>query len=368
MFNELTAAPTLQLPGRPREAASAPSDDMGCILSEYRERIGAFAVAVTIHPSDGCLPRVEALQGGDTALEQALQSWAWTAAEAGWTKASASFAWHMFSLNLGAGESGQVVVNAFYPGHAPADAAARELAALRFRPVLAAYFKLWLLQRSAGRRLETMASALAHLDFGVVGLDRDGRILFENAAAARILDQGKGLQRCRGSVAATGVADDAKLRAAIKQALSGGVADLSAASSTLLLGKAGSKAAPLVAVVAPADHSGFARDPAAILHIFDSAAPIERTIRPLCEYYGLSPAEIRVVTMLVAGRSVAEVAAQEEIKQDTVRTYLKSIFRKTGSRSQTDLVRLMMSNPVRLRGRALARERQSPFCQQEVRF
>lgn len=366
MLNELSAALSLDPADQVREAPSAPFDeDLACMLREFREGIGACGVAVTLHPSDGCLPRVEFLEGGDEALDQALQSWEWTAATAGWTHASASFGWHMFSLNVASDECGLVAVNAFYRGLAPGAAAAREVIALRFRPVLAAYFRLRLLHRSARRQLETMASALAHLDFGVVGLDRQARILFENAAAARILDQGKGLQRCRGSVGATCLADDARLRAAIKQALSGGsVGDLSAASSTLLLGKAGRKAAPLVAVVAPADHSGFAQDPAAILHIFDAAAPLERTIRPVCEWYGLSPAETRVVRMLVAGRSVADVASEEEIKQDTVRTYLKSIFRKTNSRSQTDLVRLMMSNPVRLRGRALARERQPQFCQQ----
>jgi len=54
--------------------------------------------------------------------------------------------------------------------------------------------------------------------------------------------------------------------------------------------------------------------------------------------FGLTPAEARVVHRLVSGDSLRSAAKALGIQYETVRTHLKSIFQKTGTRRQVELV------------------------------
>lgn len=54
--------------------------------------------------------------------------------------------------------------------------------------------------------------------------------------------------------------------------------------------------------------------------------------------FGLTPAEVRLVLRLVSGDSLRSAASALGIKYETVRTHLKSIFQKTGTRRQAELV------------------------------
>ncbi|MFN8891941.1 MAG: helix-turn-helix transcriptional regulator [Alphaproteobacteria bacterium] len=65
--------------------------------------------------------------------------------------------------------------------------------------------------------------------------------------------------------------------------------------------------------------------------------------------FGLTGGELRVLQGLVEGAAPAEIAAMYGIANSTVRTHLVSLFRKTGTRRQVELVRLALSSvpPVR---------------------
>jgi DNA-binding CsgD family transcriptional regulator len=54
--------------------------------------------------------------------------------------------------------------------------------------------------------------------------------------------------------------------------------------------------------------------------------------------FGLTPAEARLVLRLMMGDSLHSAAKALGIKYETVRTHLKSIFQKTGTRRQAELV------------------------------
>jgi DNA-binding CsgD family transcriptional regulator len=54
--------------------------------------------------------------------------------------------------------------------------------------------------------------------------------------------------------------------------------------------------------------------------------------------FGLTPAEVRLVLRLVSGDSLRSAAKALGIKYETVRTHLKSIFQKTATRRQAELV------------------------------
>jgi DNA-binding CsgD family transcriptional regulator len=54
--------------------------------------------------------------------------------------------------------------------------------------------------------------------------------------------------------------------------------------------------------------------------------------------FGLTPAEARLVLRLLTGESLRSCAQALGIQYETVRTLLKSIFQKTGTRRQAELV------------------------------
>ena len=57
--------------------------------------------------------------------------------------------------------------------------------------------------------------------------------------------------------------------------------------------------------------------------------------------FDLTPAEARVARALAEGTSVAEIARRSGLSPGTVRVQLKAVFRKTDTRRQVDLVRLL---------------------------
>ncbi len=63
----------------------------------------------------------------------------------------------------------------------------------------------------------------------------------------------------------------------------------------------------------------------------------------LARRYNLTPTEMKVLNALCDGMNPAQIATSFQIGLTTVRTHLKSLFRKTGSRRQADLVRLVQA-------------------------
>lgn len=340
------------------------NEDLAWIVHQFKQRVEACGVVVTIHFSDGRPPEIEVADGRDGPSREALRSLAWMKSPLlgnalAWYEPSAGFPWHAMTLDLASNHYSRVVISSFYPSGELSERSSKEFVAQRFQPVLTGYFKLWLLHRSTSRRLQTVIAALAAVDFGVIVLDRDARIVFENPAAAAILDERSALHRCRGSVCAGDNAASVKLRIAIDEALSiQGRPDKAGGASTLIFMKPPKEAAPLVAAVSSVEQtSSGENDPAAVIHLFEPSSDMDQFISPVCEWYDFSPIETRLVMMLVAGNTVPEMAARQKLKQDTVRTYLKNAFRKTGAKSQADLVRTMLTSSVRIKRTARARRK-----------
>jgi DNA-binding CsgD family transcriptional regulator len=61
--------------------------------------------------------------------------------------------------------------------------------------------------------------------------------------------------------------------------------------------------------------------------------------------YGLTPAETTIANGLLSGLSPQEIADQRRVSIGTVRDQLKSLLSKTGTRRQSDLVRILAYTP-----------------------
>ena len=62
-----------------------------------------------------------------------------------------------------------------------------------------------------------------------------------------------------------------------------------------------------------------------------------------CEGIVLTPAERRLVSRLVLGKSLRTVSSELNITYETARSTLKSVFQKTGTHRQAELIVKLLS-------------------------
>lgn len=90
--------------------------------------------------------------------------------------------------------------------------------------------------------------------------------------------------------------------------------------------------------------------PAVVIHL--RADALQQTVldyeSPLMKLLGLTSTEAALALRLAQGNSLVEAAQALSLTEQTVRTYSKQIFAKTGTRGQADLVRLVLSSVARL--------------------
>jgi DNA-binding CsgD family transcriptional regulator/PAS domain-containing protein len=352
---------------RPVPAPEAVDDsfdeDLGWVFDRFLERTGAAASVVTLHPvGDG---RTRALFARGT-IEPAE-----AASPALFTAAARCLGGQMapelrrcrdeirlndrmaatLSLWITSDGHHQVVATLVLPAGADGQLMLAELAAAKLQPVLAGYFKLWLLARSYRRRIHALRAALDHADVAVMLLGRDGAILDVNDAAHGLLDGEDGLRRRGNRLSAIEGEDDERLR----RLIAGAQGEERRARPVITVARRQGKR-PLFLAVAPVARRELERgDAAVIVYGFSPELDVGSLLAPACRYYGLSAAETRVIAHIAAGSSVAEAAEQLGLRQQTVRAYLKQVFLKTGTARQADLVRVMMASMVRLHGEAGAR-------------
>jgi DNA-binding CsgD family transcriptional regulator len=79
----------------------------------------------------------------------------------------------------------------------------------------------------------------------------------------------------------------------------------------------------------------------------------ERKSQPSLELvkqlFDLTPAEARLALLLADGLTLDEAAEALEIRKNTIRAHLRSIFSKTGVKRQTTLVTLMLNSVAAIR-------------------
>ncbi len=89
---------------------------------------------------------------------------------------------------------------------------------------------------------------------------------------------------------------------------------------------------------------------AVYVHDPEAGLPVDR--ERLRSLYALSDAEIRIALALLATPDPAEVARRCFVSLHTVRSHLKTIFAKTTTRNQADLVKKLLAGPARRRWRS----------------
>ena len=182
-------------------------------------------------------------------------------------------------------------------------------------------------------------AALDAVDVGAIAVDHNGRILRMNARAEAIcpsvLTIREGAMRARHAKAAP-----AFERLVLQASSPNTTADL---DFTDVVALPRQDRRPVAARAVPL--KGAAQD------IFQLAKAIVLLIDPdnrrradagfLSRVFGMTASEARVAERLARGESVAEIAATMNISVETVRTHLKAVFLKTGTRRQAELSALL---------------------------
>jgi DNA-binding CsgD family transcriptional regulator len=88
--------------------------------------------------------------------------------------------------------------------------------------------------------------------------------------------------------------------------------------------------------------------PSALVVIHEDAHSPVQLPRLLREIYGLTPAEIRLASLLATGMGLPEASERLRVRHETARSQLKAVFLKTGASTQARLTRLLTQLSIAL--------------------
>ncbi len=206
----------------------------------------------------------------------------------------------------------------------------------------------FLQQQLAAAREQRRASeaALELLGHGVLLLDQSGSLFHANRGASELLRKGDGLAVSReGKLIGNTPRDTARLQRLVR----GAASEAGAPRRGGALSLPRRCASDLNLVVAPLEENAasenFASASVAVF-VSDPEAPTPHLGAQARDLYGLTLAESRVVEALVQGLSPAEIAESLSVSVTTIRSQLQSIFQRTGTRGQSDLLRRLLRTPL----------------------
>jgi len=217
---------------------------------------------------------------------------------------------------------------------------------------LARAARLYFKSEGLRRKLDSGLAALDALDFAALIVDQIGAVHFANSATEGLLRRKGVALKVRGSRLSHAVPEiNVRLETLLREAVVGG----KGGGMRLSRGREGPDLHLLVVPLSARSRLAAPwQMPLALLLVSDPTTrrmPPDRFLRLL---FGLSPTEVRLAEALVAGLSPGEYAADAGVSMNTVRTQIRSMFEKTRTRRQADLVKLLTSLPaIRLDGEIL---------------
>jgi DNA-binding CsgD family transcriptional regulator len=206
---------------------------------------------------------------------------------------------------------------------------------------------LEMFERRRRRRLEINAytKAIDQLAFGIIIVNERAHVIRVNETASRLMKETQ-LLRVVGNLLQAGDADhEVLLGRAIQQALAAGSRGEGASVSLTLATRGAEHSVHLL--LRPIQETGAdGASAAGGVALFLSGEKLQRivSIETFARLYELSRAEVALVGELLEGLSIGEAAARLEISENTARVQLRSVFTKTDTHRQADLIRLVLTS------------------------
>jgi DNA-binding CsgD family transcriptional regulator len=172
-----------------------------------------------------------------------------------------------------------------------------------------------------------------------------GQILEANSAAEALLISGKGLRLEGGILVASAKSDRQALRDLIRSAATAGFSQPALRPAKALSVSQGSSPKKLSVLASPIASSKLGQEMSILLLAGDPDRQMDLPDESLRSLYGLTRAEIDISNGLLTGYSLEEISILRRVGIGTIRSQLKSIFSKTETRSQRDLIRVLLHVP-----------------------
>lgn len=191
------------------------------------------------------------------------------------------------------------------------------------------------------------------LEFGVIVVDARMRPVFMNRRAERMTSRNDGLSVGKDGLHAARAEQTVALRRAVHAAIetaslrgrNGQDIDKAEpyAVRLRLLRPSGEPA--LVATVMPLSPENgerlIAPQARAVIFVVQPSQPLSLDSAAVEAAFGLTPRQAALAVLVARGASLPQAAAKLSTSQETVRSHLKEIFERTGTRRQADLVRVL---------------------------
>jgi DNA-binding CsgD family transcriptional regulator len=172
-------------------------------------------------------------------------------------------------------------------------------------------------------------------------IDGGRKVIFANEAAKKITALRDGLRVEMGQLRTNAPSDDVALRQTAAEI----AADRSSQMRRLSVRRpSGAAAYRLLLIPIPSFGAVplIVSQPAVAIMVIDVDTAGKPEASALHELFSLTPAEIRVVTSLVQGQSLEEIATRLSVSFETVRSHLRSVFSKTATNRQGELIGLIL--------------------------
>lgn len=189
-----------------------------------------------------------------------------------------------------------------------------------------------------------LAGGLDLLAMPAMFFDEHSRVAHLNKRAKLLLAENSVLRLEDGHLVASNVEVRRKLNFEIANAIQvsrGGAAQL---NEVILLPRPSQL--PLMFMVAPVRLGVRQTHGAALAFIFDPDYTPSLTADRVRKLFCLTDAEASLAVALCRGRTLDDIARERMVSLNTLKTQLKSVFAKTGTNRQTELVSLLLASPA----------------------
>ncbi|MGH1373624.1 MAG: helix-turn-helix transcriptional regulator [Cellvibrionaceae bacterium] len=193
---------------------------------------------------------------------------------------------------------------------------------------------------------QVYAQFISKRSIGIITLDKQGEILQLNNTAKHYIELNDGLVRSRNTLLTSSHKLNDSLKGFIRDALEAKKEKKRIPINAISVPRSsGQMDYQLVIKPIPSDrHIESESAPCLMVFLQDPEKNLEISVRLLMNLYQLTLSEATIAILLSEGNTMDDVAEELEVKKNTVRAHLRSIFAKTGVTQQSMLVSLVLTS------------------------
>lgn len=191
---------------------------------------------------------------------------------------------------------------------------------------------------------QALTTTLSHVEAAVFLVDADGAISFANAAAQKMLEEATQVRKEEGRLRAVAADADRLLHDVFAAARRG---DASVGVRGVAVPMSATLPEPWFAHLLPLTSGRrhqTGQDSGAVAAVFirQTVPNAQPPLEAIAKQYALLPSEVRVLSALAKVQGVRELSDFLGVSQATVKTHLHNLFRKTGTRRQSQLLKMVV--------------------------